>query len=122
MPASLTSSLQVPYRTIPYKSGVEDCTFHDLFWNESFVKRFISTSVGDPGPEPDPHVLDLPDPDPDSLVRGTDTNPDPAPAPSLFTWRCWADWNNACKTKFYHKILAKNYIFKTEDTQLVDKI
>ncbi len=53
------------------------------FETKSFVKRFISTSVGNPGPEPDPHVLGLPDPDP--LVRGTDTDADPALAPSLFS-------------------------------------
>jgi len=44
-------------------------------------------------------ILALSDPDP--LVRGMD--PDPFP----FSYKCWADWNNACKnfnTKFYQKI------------------
>jgi hypothetical protein len=40
-------------------------------------------------------------PDPDPLVRYMDTDP-------------WADWNNACKIKFLHKIFCKNTIFKTE--------
>ncbi len=30
------------------------------------------------------------------LVKGTDPDPDP----SLFSYRCWWDWNNACKIKF----------------------
>ncbi len=34
-------------------------------------------------------------PDPNPLVRGMDPDPDP----SLFSWRCWADWNNAWKIK-----------------------
>ena len=35
---------------------------------------------------------------------------------SFLSLRCWTDWNNAYeKIKFYHKILANNYIFKTED-------
>ncbi len=43
-------------------------------------------SVGDPDPYPDP------------LVTGTGTDPDL----SLFSLRCWADWNKACKIKFQH--------------------
>ncbi len=40
--------------------------------------------------------LDLPHPDP--LVRRMDPDPapDPAPDPSLFSWRCWANWNRQC--------------------------
>ncbi len=52
-------------------------------------------SVGDP----DPDVLGLPDPDQD---------PAQALDPYFFSQRCWADWNNACKIKFYHKILTQN--------------
>ncbi len=35
---------------------------------------------------------------------------------------CWADLNNACKIKFEHKNLAKNLIFKTEDSVSVGKL
>ncbi len=31
------------------------------------------------------------------LLWGTDPDPDPDPDPSLFSYRFWADWNNACK-------------------------
>ncbi len=51
--------------------------------------------------------LGLQDPDPEPLVRGTNPELDP----SLFSYRCWADWNTAFKIQ----TLAKNLILKTED-------
>ncbi len=42
--------------------------------------------------------------DSDPLVRCMVPDPDPSP----FSWRCIADWKNACKIKFLHKILAEN--------------
>ncbi len=40
----------------------------------------------------------------DPLVRGTDPDPDP----SLYSQRCWADWNKAWKIKGWYRILANN--------------
>ncbi len=53
--------------------------------------------------------LGLPDPDP--LVGGMDPDLDPY----FFLKMCGADWINACKTKFQHKILAKKLIFSTDN-------
>ncbi len=32
----------------------------------------------------------------------------PDPDPSLFSKKCWADWNNACKINFNTKFKQKN--------------
>ncbi len=52
-----------------------------------------NTNVGDPDPQ-DPHVFV------------------PPGSGSLIFLMCGADWNNTCKIKFWHKILAKNVIFR----------
>ncbi len=50
--------------------------------------------------------------DPDTLARGMDPGPDP----SLFSQRCWADWNNACKIKFLRlKIMYLRVSYKKKN-------
>jgi hypothetical protein len=58
-------------------------------------------------------------PDPDSLVRSAD--PDPAPDPSLFIINVLSGLMPD-KIEFQQKILAKKYIFKTEDDVPVGKL
>ncbi len=64
------------------------------FCDQNFIFTYplASTSVGDPVPG----VFGPPGFGSGSLVRGMDPDPDP----SLFSYKCWADWINACKIKF----------------------
>ncbi len=76
----------------------------------------LLASVEDPEPDPNPHVFGPPVSGSIGqrsrlgsrsgsgslpflikvLSRGTDLDPDLAPDPYLFSYRSWADWNNAC--------------------------
>ncbi len=70
--------------------------------------KLNTRNVGDP----DPHVFGLPG---SGTVYPFVRSSDPDPTPSFFSKRCWADWNNTCKIKFWQKSLAKNLIFRNVD-------
>jgi hypothetical protein len=65
--------------------------------------------------------LGLPDRDPDPLVRGTDPDPDRLRI-LLFSQKCVERTEIMPEDKIFTQILAKNFIFKTEDDVPLGKL